>query len=665
MTLYKLPKGIPVFRLLLAVLVTVLAIEYSSADSRGALSEAKTMGFINVRDFGAVGDGKTDDTAAIQAAIDSLPKFTRRNPFLIKPIFFPNGDYLVSNTLRRIDSDGRYSPGLAVIGESQSGTTLRLKDAAAGFSDPARPKPVLYFASGLMGSAPDAGGKDYLGLGEGNDAYQNYLEAMTVNTGRNNPGVVGVDYLASNIGAVRNVRVIAPDGKGKSGILLTRKWIGPALLKDVTIDGFATGIDVANTEYSIVLDNIRISGSKEFGLRNTSNSISFSNLRISPASGVAIANLSPQALLVGREARLEGPFEKGIVNQGYMNLTKVESLPSKSAGGSREEAPEESNRLDGVFGPNGKIGEPAWQLPVKSAPVAPPYGPSDIADVTKYGAVPETRRDSTAAIQAAMNSGHPVIVLPNGIYRTTAPIIIPYSVRRIEASFSTLFLDFHSPDAANDSSGAKETGFVVAARETPLFIRRMTIRNDINVTSNLAKTAFLDSGQGALSFADVTIGEMVAIKRIPSAGEIWAENLIGGKFFFAGRSGIWIRQLNTEGKGVRIQNDGAPLWVLGTKTENNMTLLENKNGAISELLGGLAYMVHSDGRKVPYLHNIDGRVTAAFAEESFFPDAFYETFLASESAGKSLQIKGSDMPPRHHSAHMVPQISTDHGATAQ
>ena len=76
-------------------------------------------------------------------------------------------------------------------------------------------------------------------------------------------------------------------------------------------------------------------------------------------------------------------------------------------------------------------------------------------------------------------------------------------------------------------------------------------------------------------------------------------------------------------------------------------------------------MVHADGRKMPYLRNVDGRITAAFAEELFFPDAIYETFLKSEKAGQTMQIKGEDMPLRHHSARMVPQISTEAGATAR
>jgi hypothetical protein len=49
---------------------------------------ASISGFVNVKKFGAVGDFVTDDTAAIQAAINNSPS-----------LFFPPGRYLVSSTL--------------------------------------------------------------------------------------------------------------------------------------------------------------------------------------------------------------------------------------------------------------------------------------------------------------------------------------------------------------------------------------------------------------------------------------------------------------------------------------------------------------------------------------------------------------------------------------
>lgn len=46
--------------------------------------------FANVKDFGAKGDGKTDDTRAIQSAI---------NKCLDKSVFFPSGTYLISSSI--------------------------------------------------------------------------------------------------------------------------------------------------------------------------------------------------------------------------------------------------------------------------------------------------------------------------------------------------------------------------------------------------------------------------------------------------------------------------------------------------------------------------------------------------------------------------------------
>ena len=63
----------------------------------GAVSRILTsrlQDYVSVKDFGAVGDGTTDDTAAIQAAIAACPG---------RVIFFPNGKYKFTQTLQMVD----------------------------------------------------------------------------------------------------------------------------------------------------------------------------------------------------------------------------------------------------------------------------------------------------------------------------------------------------------------------------------------------------------------------------------------------------------------------------------------------------------------------------------------------------------------------------------
>ena len=71
---------------------------------------------VNVKDFGAVGDGTTDDTTAIQAAINSVSSGGT--------IFIPKGTYIINSQLN-------LRSGNSIVGESRYSSTLK---AANGFN---------------------------------------------------------------------------------------------------------------------------------------------------------------------------------------------------------------------------------------------------------------------------------------------------------------------------------------------------------------------------------------------------------------------------------------------------------------------------------------------------------------------------------------------------
>lgn len=78
--------------------------------------ENKLQEFVSVKDFGAVGDGVTDDTAAIQAAIDANPNGS---------IFFPEGTYMFA--------DITVSTGVMILCENgQAETSTNANGTAAG-----------------------------------------------------------------------------------------------------------------------------------------------------------------------------------------------------------------------------------------------------------------------------------------------------------------------------------------------------------------------------------------------------------------------------------------------------------------------------------------------------------------------------------------------------
>ena len=254
----RLPSGPDVRRLLLIVFLALQPVAVLAQPCRSAscaITFPADAGAINVRNFGAKGDGHTDDTSALLAAVAASGGDTGVKIWRDRIVFLPAGTYLVSRTILKKYAGGLFASGMMLVGESVDHTIIRLVDHAAGFNDPKSPRAVVMTTSKRLDKSNN---RDYVHLGEGNDAYENFVQNLTIDVGNGNPGAVGLDYLANNIGAVRDVDVVAHSGSGAMGISMRRKFPGPALLQRVSIEGFAVGIEVDNTEYGMTLSQVRL-----------------------------------------------------------------------------------------------------------------------------------------------------------------------------------------------------------------------------------------------------------------------------------------------------------------------------------------------------------------------------------------------------------------------
>lgn len=61
--------------------------------------QSKLDEYVSVRDYGAIGDGTTDDTAAINLALEELFTSTTQNNYIRRTLFFPAGVYSVNETI--------------------------------------------------------------------------------------------------------------------------------------------------------------------------------------------------------------------------------------------------------------------------------------------------------------------------------------------------------------------------------------------------------------------------------------------------------------------------------------------------------------------------------------------------------------------------------------
>lgn len=540
---------------------------------------ASALGMIDIAStYGAAGDGKTDDTAAIQKALDE-------HAGKGKVLYLRPGTYLISRTLAYRKGEGIW--GFTNLwGAGPARTTIRLKDGV--FGDSQSPKPMLTLQA--HGSA---------------DWFHNSVQNLTLHSGENNPGAVGVEFYSNNTGVMRDVAIVSGDGKGRFGLDLAHGDMnGPLLVSRVSVKGFDVGIRAGWVVNSQTLEHITLRGQKEAGIVCGGQVLAIRKLD-SEGEAPAIVN-HEGGFITLLDSTLKGKGGPAIVNKGFLAARQV------AASGFAFTVNDTQASLADFA--TRRVGPALPRLAVKETPPVPADLPRTSA--ASFGATPSDGTDDTDAIQAALNAATGEVVFANGSYRISKSLIVPPSVRRL--NFGMSFLDI---DGVMSEKGLPV--FRLGGRGSPLFI------DSFATSYNGGKVWFIQNDSDrTLVLRDGQINfQGAASYRGAGRGEVYIENVVGGDWQF-GRQSVWARQFNAENEGTKVSNAGGRLWVLGLKTERGGTLVQTSGGGQSEVWGGFSYTTTA-GALAPMFVVEKGSLSASFTETCFNGDPF-RTVLRAE-----------------------------------
>ncbi|RMD79390.1 MAG: hypothetical protein D6820_08350 [Lentisphaerae bacterium] len=601
-------------------LMTLKGVEYRFPPDAGILDVK--------RDFGAKGDGVTDDTLAIWRAMVTALKETRRR----RMVYLPRGTYLISKPLKaRItdapDGQGGWSDGwrcgLFLVGESREETVIKLKPRCPGFTDPNHPQAMI-----ITGSTGHGRGHDHRIGGWGNEGFQNTLMNFTVDTGEGNPGAIGVDFLASNRGTLEEVTIRsgAADKSGVCGVDLSRPWPGPALVKNVLVDGFDYGIRQKSMDCSMTYEHITLINQRRcavLGLKQPFMSMRAFQVRGAVPAFViegknAIINIldshleytgqqtAPPAILCESHLVLRNVKVSGysIVLQKPLSATKAKGK-KKGKGRNRSKSNEPKNQMSVKPGgstlitaktspytvsfytsrPPTRLLAGKGKLPELEVKETPLFHHSDF----KKWANPRhfSVGSRTAGIQEAIDSGAEIVYLPTANYKLEIPVVIRGNVRKIFGC---------EADITPPSNG-------------------VTFRFD-GVKSGMVHIEHVGGGGDVVHNCDQTLVirkcDLGYRNTIRGTGDVFLEDGMFKRSQVLFPQNFWARQYNSEyGTRPQLTIRHGRAWILGLKVEGDHQALYNVGGIVECFA---LYAMTGKPSPKPFVENREGWMAISLRE---------------------------------------------------
>lgn len=555
-----------IFVLALITLASLLLSISVHAESTHRLPEGAGQIDVKLR-YGAKGDGRTDDTLAIQRAIDE-------NKRLFRVLYFPAGTYVVSHKIT-YGSDLETDRFLTLQGDGVDKTTIKLADHCPGYDDPAHP--------GLL-----------LTMFEGNStgrAFHNFIYDMTFDVGAGNPGAVGIQWMQNNTGALRNVTIRSSDPakRGAIALDLTKTEPGPGLLKNVTLEGFDYGIVAVPGPFSTTCEHLTLRAQRVAGIRNRWHTLIIRDLKSVNHVPVLIQDEADSAMTTIVDAQLiGGNGGTAFKNSGTLTLRNVhqegytELLPGVKEAITREHFSHLGKKIATFPSSPART----LNLPVNETPDVP-WDAAGKCLVISAEALKQ-QDDDTAVIQSAFDTaareGRTTVCFPGGLkegeIKFGGTIHVHGAIRHIIGMNAA----YRFTDALAKS---EEPVFSIETSSAVCTVEQFVCFD----YSHARFTMFAHNSPTTLVIKDFGFPECRAYRAGSNAGDLYVEDVAGTDFVLKPAQHVWMRQMNPESQSTMILNEGATLWILGLKTENagGVTVIRTTRSGKTELLGGMNY----------------------------------------------------------------------------
>jgi glucan 1,3-beta-glucosidase len=576
----------------------------------------------NVKDYGAKGDGRTDDTAAIILALtegrgdnanapygSTTYSSSTRHPAYV---YFPGGTYLVTATL-------------PVIYYTQM------------VGDPAN-LPVIKFVNGGEVRVLEVAGGWYTGANQDN-FYRQIRNFVIDMTGCNR--CTGVHWQVAQATSITNVYFKSAIGSQSQGMWMENGSGG--FISDITFEGGIYGMWVGNQQFTsrnitvknasraaiylnwdwvwtfknlvvsdcpvavdiasgigsaVIIDstftNTPIGVRTVFATQNGEDSLLLDNLKFSSPNAAVIVQDSGAAMLkAGAGTTIVKSWAQGFIwSNGGSTLTTVD-LSAKT--------PARPSSL--VVG-----GGAYFEM------TRPLYVGQTTVDVTTLG-VAKDGSDITAALQTALNNyaNKAVLFFPHGTYAISNTVVVPPGSRLVGEAWSVLmaagaaFQNANSPKAMLQIGDPKQTGvaqlsdFMISTRgpqpgakliewnlHDPANAPGSNGMWDVHYRIGGAIGTNIDPGNcprgdGGRAPASACTGAWVLL-HITASASVYLENVWGWVADHDIDQGAQINVYNT--RGLLVESLG-PVWMYGTAMEHSVLYQYNLNGAANIFMGAI------------------------------------------------------------------------------